>query len=130
MDLSIFLAKLLGVYLLIMSADMLFRKSEVEKAVKDFASSKGLLALSGSTSLFIGLAIIFAHPVYEKNWHGLITLIGYLLAIRGIMRVAFPSYLQKKLTVLFNKRYWVVFAILLILGIYLTYIGFNAPKHY
>ena len=96
MELSLFLAKLLGVYLLIIAADMLFRKSELEKAVKDFASSKGLLLLSGSSSLFVGLAIIFAHPVYARNWEGLVTLLGYLLVVRGIMRFAFPSLVQKK----------------------------------
>jgi len=130
MGLSIFLAKLLGVYLLIIAADMLFRKSELEKAVKDFASSKGLLVFSGSISLFVGLAIIFGHPIYEKNWHGLITLLGYLLVIRGVMRFAFPSYLQKKFASLFHKRYWLVFIILLVLGFYLTYMGFTANKYY
>ncbi len=130
MDFSIFLAKLLGVYLLIAAADMLFRKHEMEKAVKDFASSKGLLALSGSVSLFVGLAIIFAHPVYAKNWQGLITLLGYLAAIRGVIRVAFPSYLQKRASTLFNKRYWIVFFVVFIVGFYLTYMGFTTHRYY
>lgn len=123
--LSIFLAKLLGIYLLIVAADLLFRRKELEAAVKDFASSKGLLVFSGSISLLLGLVVVLAHPVYEMNWRGLITLIGYLLILRGIIRVAFPSAIQKKLVSFFRKRYWLVFAVLLILGLFLTYSGFR-----
>ena len=48
MELSIFLAKLLGIYSLIVGVDLLLRRHELAGAVKDFASSKGLLVLSGS----------------------------------------------------------------------------------
>src|SRR5579885_3255115 len=103
MELSIFLAKFLGLYLLIVSADLLLRRHELEGAVKDFASSKGLLVFSGSISLLAGLAIVIGHPVYEANWRGLITLFGYLLIVKGIMRVAFPTRLQKRIVSFFHE---------------------------
>jgi uncharacterized membrane protein HdeD (DUF308 family) len=125
MDLSIFLARLIGLYLLIVAADLLFRRHEFEMAVKDFASSKGLLVFSGSISLLLGLAIVIAHPVYELSYHGLITLLGYLMILRGIWRIAFPSRVQKKLVTCFQKGYRGIFILLLVLGVYLTYIGFS-----
>jgi hypothetical protein len=124
MELSMFLAKLLGVYLLIIAIDMFLRRKELESAVKDFASSRGMLAFSGSTSLFVGLAIVIAHPVYMWNWQGLITLLGYLLVVRGILRLAFPSCLQKTVVPCFHGRYWLICLILLVIGAYLTYMGF------
>lgn len=126
MELSIFLARLIGLYLLIVAADLLVRRREMEGAVRDFASSKGLLVFSGSISLLLGLAIAIGHPIYERGWRGLITLLGYLLIFRGIMRVAFPTRLQKRIGSLFHRGYWVILLILLILGVYLTYEGFNA----
>lgn len=124
MGLSLFFAKLLGIYFLIVAADLILRRHELEKAVKDFATSKGLLIFSGSYALLLGLAIVISHPVYEWSWRGLITLIGYLLIVKGCIRFAFPSYLQKRLVSFFDRGYWAIFAILLILGIYLTYSGF------
>ena len=126
MELSIFLARLLGLYLLIVAADLLLRRHELQGVVKNFASSKGLLVFSGSFSLLLGLAIAIAHPVYEVNWRGFITLLGYLLIARGTLRVAFPTRQQKKLVSFFHQRYWTIFLILLIFGIYLTYSGFSA----
>ena len=126
MELSIFLAKLLGIYLIIIALDMLFRIREVEASVKDFASSKGLIAFSGSTSIFVGLIIILMHPFYDWNWMGLITILGWLLVIRGIMRFLCPTYMHKRLVPLFHGRYWLIGLILLIIGIYLAYMGFTA----
>ena len=126
MELSIFFAKLLGIYLLIVAIDLLLRKHELEGAVKDFASSKGLLVFSGSFSLLLGLAIAISHPIYQKDWRGFITLLGYVLILRGIIRVAFPTRIQKKIVTFFHQKYWLIFFILLIMGVYLTYSGFTA----
>ena len=126
MELSIFLAKWLGLYLLIVTAELLIRRREFEGAVKDFASSKGLIVFSGSMSLLLGLAIVIGHPVYEMTGRGLITVIGYLLILRGVWRMTFPTRLQKKLATCFHKGYWGIVLILLILGAYLTYAGFTS----
>ena len=125
MDLSIFFAKFLGIYLLIATLELLVRRHELEGAVKDFASSKGLLMLSGSMSLLLGLAIAISHPVFEWNWQGLITLLGYLLIVRGVMRMSFPSRFQKRMVACFHRGYWVIILILLVLGGFLTYSGFT-----
>ena len=126
MMLSIFLAKLLGIYLLIVAVELIFRRKELEAAVKDFASSKGLLAVSGSLSLLFGLAIVIAHPIYTMDWQGLITLIGYLAILRGIMRITFAARIQKNLSAFFHHWYWVMLLIIIILGVFLTLCGFIA----
>lgn len=126
MDLSIFLAELLGLYMLIMAAELLFRRKELAGAVKDLAACKGVIICSGSYSLLLGLAIVIAHPVYELDWRGFVTFIGYLMIVRGLIRVTFPSYLHKGLAAMFRKRYWLLFFVMLVFGAYLTYSGFTA----
>lgn len=126
MDLSIFLAKLIGIYLLIIAFELALRKKEIEKSIKDFSASKGLLIFSGSISLLLGLAIVISHPIYDPDWEGLITLLGYILVASGVIRFAFPSYLQKKIEKTLHQRYWLLCFILALLGTYLTYSGFTA----
>lgn len=125
MELSIFLAKLLGLYLLIVAFELIVRRREFEGAVRDFASSKGLIVFSGSISLLLGLAVVIGHPIYEMSWRGLITLVGYLLILRGVWRMAFPSRLQKGLVTCFHRGYRGIFLLLVVVGAYLTYMGFN-----
>ncbi len=124
--LSIFLAKLIGIYLLIAAAELLFRRKELEAAVKDFASSKGLLAFSGSLSLLFGLAIVIAHPIFTIDWRGILTLVGCLAILRGVIRITFPSHTQKNLTAFFHHWYWIILFIVILLGAFLTLCGFIA----
>lgn len=126
MELSIFLAKWLGIYLLILAAILLLRKHDIETTAKEIVASRGLLLLSGSLSLLGGLAIVISHHVYELNWRGLVTLLGYLLIVRGILRIAFPGRVKAKAQGFFHKRYWLVFFIVAIVGLFLTYSGFKA----
>ena len=125
MGVSIFLAKLLGLYFLIFSVLFLFRKRQIEAAAKDMMASKGTLAVSGEISLIFGLAIIIDHSIWEYSWRGLITLIGYLLVLKAILRFAFPNIVKKMGSKMLSKGYWATLIIMIILGVYLTYCGFN-----
>jgi len=124
MLLSIFLARLIGIYLLVIALDLLFRRRELESAVKDFASSKGLLVFSGSLSLLFGLAIVISHPIFTLNWQGLISILGCLLILQGFLRITYPARTQKMVTGFFHKWYWLMFTIVTLLGAYLTLCGF------
>jgi hypothetical protein len=130
MELSIFLAKLLGIYMLIIAVELMARRHEFEKAAIDFAASKGLIVFSGSVSLILGLAVAIGHPVYEFNFRGLITLLGYLLILRGVWRMTFPTRIQKKMASCFHRGFKGCVIILIILGIYLTVSGFNQGMYY
>jgi hypothetical protein len=125
MELSMFLAKLLGLYMLIIAAELLLRRRELQAAFKDFGSSKGLIVFSGTISLLMGLAITIGHPVYEMTYEGLITFLGYVLILRGVWRITFPTRVQKKCAHCLQKGYWVIFLVLLIVGLYLTNAGFS-----
>jgi hypothetical protein len=113
--------------MLIVALELMARRREFEKTVIDFAASKGLIVFSGSVSLILGLAVVIGHPVYEFNFRGLITLLGYLLILRGIWRMVFSSHIQKKMATCFHRGFKGFLIILIILGIYLTITGFNPP---
>jgi hypothetical protein len=124
MELSIFLAKLLGLYFLVCAVLCLFRKKQIEAAAKDMASSKGTLAVSAEISLIFGLAIVIDHSIWEYSWRGLITLIGYLMILKAVLRFAFPSTVKKMVSKCMGSAYWLTLIVLFLIGIYLTYCGF------
>ena len=125
MDISIFLAKLIGVYLLIVTFLCVFRKRQVELTGKEVLSSRSSLAISAEFSLIFGLVIALDHSVWGYSWRGLITLIGYLMIVRGVMRFAFPAEVRKLGTKMLTKFFWPVCVVTLAVGIFLTYRGFT-----
>lgn len=129
MELSLFLAKLIGIYFLIIAAVFLLKKQEMETVIGEILASKGLLVYSGVLSLLLGLMIVIAHPIFTADFRGLITLLGYIFIIRGLARLLFANQLKKKAHNIFKRRYWLIVIILIALGLYLTYSGFvNCPS--
>ena len=124
MILSVFLAKLLGLYFIIISLVWIFRHRQVMMAAKEIAHSKALQAVSAEFSLVFGLVIALDHPMWAWDWTGLVTVLGYLFILRGILRFAYPEVVQRYFTKMQKDGAWTVFVILLILGAYLAYCGF------
>lgn len=124
MEISIFLAKLLGLYLLIVGLVILFRNQVMKQNLKEVVQSAGMIELSGILSLIAGLAIAIGHPIMELSWRGLITLIGYIAIFQGIFRLNFPQQIKQLSLKMLEKHLWAIGFILILLGGYLTYSGF------
>lgn len=127
MELSQFLAKLLGLYLLIGTGLWFFRRKKLQAVAKELVSSKGALAISGEVSLLLGLVIVIDHNIWEMDYKGLITLLGYLFILRGVMRIAFAEKCQKMMSAMTDKKYTSILLISFAIGLYLTYCGFFSP---
>lgn len=130
MELSLFLAKLIGLYLLIVGLLCLVRRDQFKSIVQSYASSKGLIVLSGALSLVGGIAILLGHPIWELSWRGVVTLMGILAVAQGIMRIGYTNELARKLSSIESKKTWFniwvsVVVVTIVLGCYLTYMGFN-----
>ena len=126
MDLSIFLARVLGLYLLAAVIELQLRHKDVEKAIKELATNNAnsMIIVRGSYSLLVGLMIVLSHPAYTQSWEGLITLAGYLLVLRGVLGVLCPNYLFKKILPVYHRRARLMGLLLLALSAYFIYQGF------
>jgi len=124
--LSLFLAKLFGIYLLLVGVLWAVRGDVISEVLEDFFASRPMLFLSGLLALAIGIAMAISHSIWELNWRGLITLIGYLSIAKGIARVGFPEVTQRAAGFLLkDTRSWIWISIVLVLGGYLTWVGFT-----
>lgn len=125
MDLDIFFAKLLGLYLLIISLLWLFKKNDLKASFRQTAGNKGFLALSASINLLFGLVIAILHTYWEWNFTALITLIGYIMLFKGVTRLAYPEKVKKWYSKMTDQTLIISLTIMLIVGAYLTYMGFS-----
>lgn len=125
MDVSIFLAKLIGLYFIIIGALCILRKRQMVLTGKELVSSKSALIVSAKISLLFGLVIAIDHTIWEYSWRGLITALGYIMILRGIIRYAFPTVVKNLASKMPDEGYVLISLIILGIGIYLTYCGFN-----
>lgn len=126
MDLSIYLAKVIGLYLFIVCFGFLVNKKNLKPIVTEFLKSPPLIFLSGFMALIIGLLLVTSHNVWVMGWPVLITIFGWLSLIKGIIRVVCPQFVVKKVQKWFQNDafYYITCLIFLIAGLILIYYGY------
>jgi hypothetical protein len=127
MENSIFLAKILGPYLIIVMLAFLFNPKAYQKILEDFCKNSALVYLGGVFALLFGLLVVLFHNLWMAGWPVIITIFGWMGLIKGVWLIVFPNTVAK-----FNQAYqkktalWTVsLAIALILGIFLTVKGYG-----
>ncbi len=127
---TVFLARLMGLFITVLAVWVLVDQSDFSADVQAVVSDRSATLLLSLMCLAAGLAVVLAHPA----WSGgiapvLVTLLGWLLLVRGVVLLFMPQNLLETLATAVVGAGWVsvIGAIALGLGIILTYAGFRAP---
>ena len=91
MDRSIFLARLLGPTFVAIALAMLINLGMYESMIAEALHPGILFYLSGLLSLLAGLAIVNLHNTWHSDWRVIITVLGWLMTIGGIIRIVLPQ---------------------------------------
>ena len=128
LPLTIFLGKSLGLYCIIVALAMMANKQSAVAAVNALIRNPPLLLLAELVlGLATGLAIVLGHNI----WSGgalpvVITLLGWLIAIRGAVLLALPQDATIKFfeALRYEERFYVYMGVN-VLGLFLTFVGFS-----
>ena len=128
MQASIFIARLLGPLLLVVGIGILVNPRAFRTMALEVVGSISLIYLFGFIDLAAGLAILLTHNVWIANWRVIITLLGWVLLIRGAARVLIPDQLMSYAVHVVRNRmlYPIAGAALVVLGLVLCYCGYSA----
>lgn len=126
MELSVFFARLFGLYMLIFAAVWILRRPQMDLNFKNILASEPLLVFAGALDILFGLIIVLVHPLWVWNWRLIITLLGYLIIIRGIVRFGFPKEMHNFAVKVLKDWYWIAFGVVVAVGVILTCLGFFA----
>lgn len=127
MSVSVFLAKILGLYFVLSSIALLIFKDRFKKLFKEVSSTSFFINFTGFLGMLLGLLIVVSHNYWIDNWPTLITIIGWFILLQGFVRVYFPQYFiewNKKVIQSNAGLVWIGW-VFLIIGVYLTYVGFS-----
>ncbi|BBX45909.1 hypothetical protein GCM10009641_63610 [Mycobacterium cookii] len=124
-------ARVLGPFFAVVSVVAAARTTEMSSLLSDFAANTSWSWSAGPFVLVGGLIIIALH----SNWHGpaavVVSISGWLIALRGLLLVAFPTaFMSMARWVIESGDIWratcIVFAAI---GLYLTYVGWMPTTH-
>ena len=125
-QLTFFLARLLGLFTVVVIAAMLLRGSALVDAA---LSDQPVMLIYGFISLALGLAMVLGHNV----WTGgalpvVVTLVGWLILVKGLVLVLVSPEAMAQFYGQMHYRENFNFYLLpsLVIGLYLTWAGFTA----
>ena len=128
MSTSKIIAALLGPTLVATAAMVLLNLDAMPVIVDELSKSPMLIVLAGYAAFVPGLAIVYFHNRWTGGWPVLITLVGWLSLVIGLIRMVFPMQLAeimaKSAPALLNVMPAVAAIFLLIGGVlsYRTYV--------
>ena len=122
--LSIFLAKLLGVYLVIISLAVLVNKDRYERMVKKMDISPLQQHAYAAFTLILGLLVVLTHNIWD-SWPIVITITGWLLVLKGAFNLIMPEQVLKIAKDMDLVKAMNLYAFAgLVVGGFLLYVGF------
>jgi len=124
MDISIFLAKFWGWYLIVFFVILSFNPKRIKQIFNDLKDEKFLILVS-FLAILVGLINILLHNVWEANWRFIITLIGWLALFEGLALFTFPKQTVKRLNYINVKFIQVIYMLLFLVGVFLLNTAYN-----
>lgn len=88
---SIFLAQIIGVYMLIIGVSVFLRRNELEKSFKKMVSEGSFTYSLGAMVLFLGLFLVQIHNVWDGSWRVALTAFAWLALLKGATILLLPS---------------------------------------
>ena len=126
-DFQIF--QIFSVVYLAIGIGMLINPDFYKNMFTDFVGNTGVLYIGGMMALVVGLLIVMFHNTWTKDFSVIITVIGWLALIKGIVILILPKTMVSLAKSIVNSsNFMKVEAILVIIvGIFFSFLGF-CPK--
>ena len=121
--LTVFLARLLGLFTILIVACLAFRGSAMVEAA---VANQPVMLTYGMISLAIGLAMVLGHNVWSGGVLGVVvTLVGWLILAKGLLLLLLaPESLVQLYAKMQHGDNLYLYLPSFVIGLYLTFAGF------
>ena len=123
-NISIFLAKFWGWYLIIFFLILTFNPKRILKII-NYLEDQKFVILAAFIAIIIGLVNILAHNIWESDWRLIITLIGWIALFEGLLLFTFPKKMVFWYKYINIKFVQLLYMLLLLVGVFLLNAGYG-----
>jgi hypothetical protein len=123
----ILIARLIGPLFAVLGLGMLLNATFYAAAVGQGAHSPVLIAIAGMATLVAGTAILNAYRAWTADWRVLVTVIGWIFIIAGLIRLILPTLAETLAPAVYSgpAALMVAGVVVLIVGGILSFEGYR-----
>jgi uncharacterized protein YjeT (DUF2065 family) len=126
METSLLVAQIVGLVYVTMGLGLLLNGEYYKKSFDEMMKSPAFMFFGGITALVVGFLIVNSHNVWTKDWTVLVTIIGWIALIKGVLIFVAPKLLIDFSRPLLKKNMKVLGVCVLVMGGIFAYFGFFA----
>ena len=123
MDTALIATKLLGTYLIVSGLFLLLRGKTIPHLLKDFFGHPAIVYLTGILLVFLSALLIITNNVWDGTWQTLITVLAWIILLKGLGYIFFPEALQRIVSRKLLGSLSLFGLIAVIAGLYLFFLG-------
>lgn len=125
MELSILIAKITAVIYLSASLGGFFSRDYYRRFADDMYKNAALAYMMGFMAVIVGFLIVHYHNLWGRDWTVLITIMGWLALIKGVLIIVFPKFIQRLSEPFLTERALKIIPyVTLAVGLLFGYFGF------
>jgi len=120
---TLFMATVIGWYLVIVSLFLMFRTEYVKSIIVDLVAQRGLLFIVALLTVIMGLMMVTVHNIWVLEWPLVITLFSWLVLLGGLARLFCLDHLAEMSQSFLNHpiRLKISGLIYLLIGLFLLF---------
>lgn len=124
---ELYFAKLLGIYFIVVGLVVMLRRKSMMPAIHDLVANRALLLVLAVIELIAGVAMILTFPTPSFEISGILSVVGWMMAIESLLYLSLPSRIVQRYVRGFNKRNWYIGGgvLSIAVGLYLALSGFG-----
>ncbi|RUR18515.1 hypothetical protein ELY21_07375 [Legionella sp. km535] len=92
---TLFLATVIGWYLVIVGLYSLFQYEQLKSVAAEIMGQRGLFFVLAIMTLILGLLLVTSHNIWVMSWPVVITIFSWLVLISGLIRMFCPDTANK-----------------------------------
>ena len=127
MELSLFLAKVIGLTLILVASALVVNKKNIDLLFGLYKHPTAVF-ITGILETVLGIALVLSHNIWTPDFRGIITFVGWILLLRGVGRIFFPFRVTNKLEKFrkMESAFTPLLIFVILIGAYLAYMGFKS----
>ena len=100
-----------------------------KKLFGDVTENTSAMFFGGIAALVIGFLLVTFHNIWEMDWHVIITVVGWMALIKGILILVCPKIMTALTKLMINKEIAlkIMSVFVIVLGLLFSFLGF-CPK--
>ena len=123
MDISLVVAKVLGIYLIVSGLFLIFRGKSVPHMLKDFFGHPAMVYLAGVILIFLSTLYLVENNIWDGTWRSVVTAFVWAILLKGLAYIFAPEMIERLVTKKMLDTVSTYGVVAIVAGVSLFYLG-------